>query len=326
MLSSRGIEATQAIQFFQSMHPLCSGAGGAKGPCADNGGPLVADRPTVLRLSKRATPGHHLGGWVTRPRPMSGSHGATFSVVGHGGALQRIPPATQTEPDDNQVLLRPAGTQSVPVRRGYIRPRPDLGFLGRALQLRSRLSSRSDGVFGPALFASTTRRDERRCTVSPGLLGLDRLRAAGAADPRAGSIMGDSVEKYDSTHPHRPLPMTPLRRAFAADEGTTGNLLNILDRLVGADRSRLMSSTSGFSGQCGAERLQRLGGSRWIMSDRFGRDVAHEILGKVGSPRRAPSGNPGQRRSELPDCPAFSSLPSASIGEVGFDCVDVQSV
>ena len=46
MLRILGVEQTQAIQYFGSTFPVCAGGQ----PCADNSIPLVAGKPTVVRV------------------------------------------------------------------------------------------------------------------------------------------------------------------------------------------------------------------------------------------------------------------------------------
>ena len=98
MLTIARIEATQAIQFCMSTLPLCTDVGGARVPCADNTVPLVAEKPTVLRLYVTgATLGALVSGVVTRPVP-SGAYGSTFTIAGVGGMRAPAFGVTRTDP------------------------------------------------------------------------------------------------------------------------------------------------------------------------------------------------------------------------------------
>ena len=93
-----GIEATQAIQFFRSTHPLCPGPGASRIGCPDNSVPMVAERPTVLRLYvSGASPGANVGAAVTSPST-GGGYGSTFTLVGTGSMVASAAPAVRGNP------------------------------------------------------------------------------------------------------------------------------------------------------------------------------------------------------------------------------------
>jgi hypothetical protein len=97
-----GIEATQAIQYFKSTHPLCTAPGGTKIPCPDNSVPFVAGKQLVLRLYvSGGTPGSRLSAIVTRPTGSSYPVGSTFQLLGLGGMDASATPATRTNNASN---------------------------------------------------------------------------------------------------------------------------------------------------------------------------------------------------------------------------------
>jgi len=320
-----GIEATQAIQFFRSTHPVCPGSGGVKVPCVDNSVPLVAEKPTVLRLYvSGATPGANVGGVATSPTS-GGTYGSTFSVAGTGTMTASGAPATRTNPGTTlQVVMRPhpPGTYRFDVL--VLEYAPNWGSVVASAtasitllfterrRIRIRLvrihyTGRGMNVAAPTVkdFWDATDFAQRVLPIpSPGF-----------------EIVRDSVESYygDFTRID-PSAHDPTWSGYVANRGTTGNLLNILDTLVGAESLPgdvvyvgiypANVSQAAFSGWAVG---------RWIISDRGGETFAHEILHKSGSPQHAPCGGPANVDPNYPDYPAFSALPAASIGEVGFD-------
>lgn len=326
MLRIWGIEATQAIQFFRSTHPLCRSPGGTTIACSDNSVPLVAAKPTVLRLYvSGASPGANLGGVATTPST-GGTYGSTFNVAGIGGTVASAQPATRTDPATTlQVPLRPQPVGTYRYTVIALEYAPNWGNVVssatasivlefterrrvRVRLVRIHYKGRGMDVAAPTLKDFWDATDfAQRCLPIP---------------PPGFEIVRDSVETYDGDFTRiDPSAHDPMWAGRAGNNGTTGNLLNILDRLAAAeslpgdvvyvgiypDNVR----QSAFSGWAVA---------RWIISDRSGETFAHEILHKHGVPQHAPCGGPANVDPGYPDYPAFSALPAASIGEVGFDC------
>jgi hypothetical protein len=152
-----GIEATQAIQYFQSTHPLCPGPGASGIGCPDNSVPMVAERPTALRLYvSGASPAANVGAAVTSPST-SGVYGSTFSLVGTGSMGATAAPAIRGDAATTlQVALRPhaAGTYRFDIV--VLEYAPNWAVPLRARPPRSRCSSPSGVGFGSAWCGSTT--------------------------------------------------------------------------------------------------------------------------------------------------------------------------
>ncbi len=326
MLRIWGIEATQAIQFFRSTYPLCPGPGGTSVACSDNTVPLVAQKQAVLRIYvSGATPGADLGGVATTPST-GGTYGGTFNLAGIGGAVASAAPASRTNPSTTlQIPLRPqpVGTYRFNVlvleyasNWGNVVTSTSasvvLEFIERR-RIRIRLVRIHYTGRGMDVAAPTVRDFWEASDFAQRVLPL----------PSPGfEIVRDSVETYDGDFtridPSAHDPMWPGR---AANNGTTGNLLNILDRLVAAES--LPGDVVYVAIYPDNVRQSAFSGwavSRWIISDRDGETLAHELLHKHGAPQHAPCGGPANVDPSYPDYPSFSALPAASIGEVGFDC------
>ena len=325
MLRIWGIEATQAIQFFRSTHPLCPGPGASRIGCPDNSVPMVAERPTVLRLYvSGAFPGANVGAAVTSPST-GGGYGSTFTLVGTGSMVASAAPAVRGNPATTlQVALRPhpAGTY-----------RFDVVVLEYAPNWGSAVASATASI----TLQFTERRRIRVRLVRIHYTGRGLNVAAPTVKdfwdltdfaqrvlpiPSPGfELVRESVETYDGDFTRiDPSAHDTMWPGYVANRGTTGNLLNILDGLAGAESLPAdviyvgiypdNVSQSAFSGWAVG---------RWIISDRVGETFAHEILHKSGQPQHAPCGAPANVDPSYPDYPAFSALPAASIGEVGFD-------
>jgi hypothetical protein len=140
-------------------------------------------------------------------------------------------------------------------------------------------------------------------------------------------IVKDSVEDYDGNFTRiDPSAHDPMWPGYAANRGTTGNLLNILDRLVGAES--LPADVAYVAIYPAGVNMAAFTGwavGRWIISDLNGTTLAHELGHRTGIPQHAPCGNPDNVDPNFPDFPSFSFLPAASIGEVGFDWSTLQA-
>ena len=106
----------------------------------------------------------------------------------------------------------------------------------------------------------------------------------------------------------------------------TGNLLNILDILVGAESlPGDVIYVAIYPANVNQAAFAGWAVGRWIISDGTGETFAHEILHHTGVPQHAPCGQPANVDAGFPDYPTFSPLPAASIGEVGFDWAFLQA-
>jgi hypothetical protein len=325
-----GIEATQATQYFKSTHPLCTAPNGTKIPCSDNSVPFVAGKQVVLRLYvSGGTQGSWLAAVVTRPGSSTPFNPGS-QVLGFGGIAASATPATRTNAASTiQVLIAPqqAGTWKFDV----IVLEYDAGWT----------------VIGSAVSSITLKfEDRRRIRVR-----LVRIRYAGrgmnvaapsvkdfwdATDfaqrvlpvPAPGfEIVRESEEPYDGDFTRiDPSAHDQMWSGYAANRGTTGNLLNILDTLAGAES--LPGDVIYVGIYPDNVRQSAFAGwavGRWIISDRNAETFAHEILHKCGS-RHAPCGGPADVDPGYPDYPSFSPLPAASIGEAGFDPSGMRAV
>jgi hypothetical protein len=328
MLRIPVIEATQAIQFYMSALPLCPGSAGSRVPCGDNTVPLVAEKPTVLRLYVTgATPGALVGGLVTEP-VQSGIYGSTFMIAGVGGMTATALAPTRTNPSTTlQVSIKPhaAGTYRFDVivteddASGKVVATASssitLQFVERRRQrirlVRIHYTGTQNGV----------KKDVAPRTVREFWDATDYAQRVLPIPSPGFEIVKDSVEDYDGNFTRiDPSAHDTTWPGYAANRGSTGNLLNILDRLVGAES--LPADVVYVGIYPPGVRMSAFAGwavGRWIISDLDGTTLAHELAHKNGVPQHAPCGNPDNVDPNFPDFPSFSVLPAASIGEVGFD-------
>ena len=325
MLTISGIEATQATQFFASTHPLCTGPGAARVPCADNSIPLVAGKPTVLRLYvSGASPGDNLGAVATVPRSAT-PFGQSWSVVGTGAMVATATPASRLDAATTlQILLRPQAAGTYQFDLLVLNYGPNWGSVVgsatgtitltfterrriRIRLVRIRYAGQGMNVAAPTQQDFWTATDFAQRTLpipSPGF-----------------EVVADSEALYDGDFTRiDPSAHDTTWPGYAGNRGTTGNLLNILDTLVAAEsQPREVIYVAIYPN--GVNRAAYTGWAvgRWIISDRGGETLAHEVLHHHGAPRHAPCGGPAYVDPDYPDYPAFSPLPAASIGEVGFD-------
>jgi hypothetical protein len=326
MLTIWGIEATQATQFFASSHPLCTGPGATKVPCADNSVPLVAGKPIVLRLYvSGASPGDNLAGMATVPHSTA-PFGPNWSVVGTGAMVASTKSASRLDVSTTiQILLNPhlVGTNQLDILVLNYGPNwaSVVGSATRSITLtfaerrririrlvRVRYTGRGMNIAAPTQqeFWNATDFAQRALPLpSPGF-----------------EVVADSVVLYDGDFTRiDPSAHDTTWPGYAANRGTTGSLLNILDTLVAAE-SQPPDVIYVAIYPNGVNQAAYAGWAvgRWIISDRSGESLAHEVLHHHGVPQHAPCGGPANVDPNYPNYPAFSPLPAASIGEVGFDC------
>lgn len=327
MIKIWGIEVTQATQFFQSTLKLCAGPGTSKIACPDNNVPLVAGKPTVLRLYVSGlTVGANVAATAFSPSGLTSIGGPTFSFAGISGMITAsVKPATRTDPSTTlQVVLRPTAT--------LFSGRLDLVVLEYAKSWPNNVVASATASIA-LQFVERRRIRIRLVRIHYKGLGKDVAPPTqqdfwGATDfaqrvlpiPTPGfEIIRDSVEPYDGNFTRiDPSAHDPSWPGRGANNGTTGNLLNILDGLAAAEALPADVIYVGMYPD-GVNQAGFAGWSvgRWVISSVDGQTLAHEILHHTGSPEHAPCGVPGD--PNYPDYPAISGLPAGSIGEVGFD-------
>ena len=334
MLMITRIEATQAIQFCMSTLPLCTDSAGTRVPCADNTVPLVAEKPTVLRLYVTgATPGALVGGVVTRPTP-SGAYGSTFSIAGVGSMRAPAFGVTRTDPSTTlQVSIRahPAGTYRFDVlaleygASGMVVATTTSSITLEFVE-RRRLRIRLVRIHYTGT-QNNVKKDVAPRSVQEFWDATDYAQRVLPIPSPGFEIVRNSVEQYDGDFTRiDPSAHDSMWSGYAANRGTTGNLLNILDTLVGAES--LAADVIYVAIYPPGVNMSAFAGwavGRWIISDLDGATLAHELAHKNGVPQHAPCGGPQNVDPNFPDFPSFSSLPAASIGEVGFDWSTMQA-
>ena len=335
MLAIARIEATQAIQFCMSTLPLCPGPGGTRVPCADNTVPLVAEKPTVFRLYVTgATPGALVGGVVTHPLS-SGAFGSTFTTVGVGGMTASAGPPARTDPSTTlQVTLRPhpAGIYRFDVlvleysASGNVVANASSTITVEFVE-RRRLRIRLVRIHYTGT-QNNVKKDVAARSVQDFWNATDYAQRVLPIPSPGFEIVKESVEEYDGNFTRiDPSAHDSMWPGYAANRGTTGNLLNILDTLAGAESLPPDVIYVGIY-PAGVNMAAFAGWAvgRWIISDLNGPTLAHELAHKNGVPQHAPCGNPANVDPNYPDFPSFSALPAASIGEVGFDSSTMQAL
>jgi hypothetical protein len=270
-----------------------------------------------------AAAGDNLGAVVTVPDMTV--FGSTAKVVGTGGMVASARPASRLDPSTTiQIVLRAqlAGTfrfdiillnygpnwSGIP---GTATRAITLTFVERR-RIRIRLvrihyTGRGMDVAAPTQqdFWDTTDFAQRALPIpSPGF-----------------EIVRDSIATYDGDFTRiDPSAHDTMWSGYAGNRGTTGNLLNILDALAGAESLPAdVIYVAIYPANVNQAAFAGWAVGRWIITDRTAETFAHEILHKVAAPQHAPCGQPANVDPGFPDYPAFSPLPAASIGEVGFD-------
>ncbi|HEY1347195.1 MAG TPA: hypothetical protein VGF54_19580 [Streptosporangiaceae bacterium] len=308
-----GVEVSQAIQIFGSTHLVCTNAANQPVTCADNSIPLVAGKRIAFRVYVRN---------VTAGATLSGGVSVHGQIV--GAAYDVTPSATPQRVNVgdsvNIVTSFPAdpGTWQYNVFIWENLPGGGVGDLATiSLQLEAhprrtipirlvRINYRGRGMNIPAP------------TVQDFWLATDFAQRALPIPNPGFTLVADSVEVYDGDFTRiDPSAHDTTWPGYAGNRGTTGNLLNILDRLVASET--FPTPTIWVAIYPDNVRQSAYGGwavGRWIISDRSGETFAHEVLHHFGSPQHAPGcGAPNAD----PNYPAYSMLPPSSIGEVGFD-------
>lgn len=131
-------------------------------------------------------------------------------------------------------------------------------------------------------------------------------------------VVHDSVEDYDGDFTRiDPSAHDMTWAGFAANRGTTGNLLNIMDRLKSSEgRPRDVVYLGIYP--AGANQAQFAGWAvgGWCLSSLAPEIIAHELAHRLCVPMHAPCGGPVFVDRNFP---LFQGLPDGSIGDVGLD-------
>lgn len=318
-LTIDGVEITQAIQYFQSPFPVCGPPGG-RIPCADNSLPVVEGKDTVIRV--------YVGGAVSGPGHRL--NGVGLPTVGPWlTATPMLPPSTpidRTRADQtlNFLLTAPVarGTVTVPIHiwdsdpsGGGVSTTVTITFQKTQLipvrLVRINYRGRGLNLPAPSLADFFNAADEFLTRVFP--------------VPHPGvSVVRDSVEVYDGN-----FSSTLATGGLAGLEGTTGTVWQILERLMLAETlapnvlyGALVPSGSLPTGPNTSRTVFPAGyiGRRFFalpsVPDLMATMIAH-ILWEVVSPCLAVTS--AEAVYAPPPYPTMSTLPGATIAEVGMD-------
>jgi len=312
------VEATQSTQIFQSSFPLCGGQ-----PCPDNSIPLVVNRRTILRVYlSGGIPGNFIGATVFHD-PNAGPPDLSQFQVGTPIRAGTQPPQRVSASDTVQIdmLVSSSGTWSFRVLAVEYDPQwqwqrssapfsINLSFHERRrvrirlVRIRYRNAARNLDLAAP--------------TVQEFWTALDFVQSVLPVPMPGFEIVHESEELYDGDFTRiDPSAHDSTWPGFAGNNGTTGNLLNIMDRLVAAES--LPDDVIYVGIYPAAARQSAFAGwavSRWIITDRAPETLAHELAHKLCVPQHAPCGTPANVDGSYP---TYGMFPNGSIGEVGFD-------
>jgi hypothetical protein len=315
-----GIEATQATQYFRSFFLQSNGQF-----APDNSIPLVAGKKTVLRVYiSGGTPGYRVSATaipVSPPVPgFAALRVGSGFTAGNNVADRRILSSTS----QIDFTITDPGSWDFDILAVEYPPTPNYNPPGISVPFRIRLTFEERRKIRIRLVRIRYSSVARNLNVAAPLVA-DFWKTAMEAQktlpvPSPGfSIYSESEELYDgnftSIDPGAHSSMWPGK---VANDGTTGNLLNIMDRLVTAENLPPDVIYVGIYPD-GVNQAAFIGWavSRWIITDKSGSTLAHEVGHKLGRPH-APCGNPAWVDTNFP---MYGSFPSGSIGEVGIDTI-----
>jgi len=318
-LAITGVEVSQAVQYYQSLFPLC-GTPAARTPCSDNSIPPVAGKATVVRAYLSGTPaGAFVSGIASYTD--SNSNQKFLSPIGTGAIPAGLP--SRVVASDALTFLIPSqdaypGVASLSIS-AFIRT---IGRPGRGASATVNLAFAQRGD----LLIRLVRVHYQSATLDvpaptlhffwslvPYMRGIYPVSATRIL------LIGDSEERCDAAGPQFFNNLAP----GSAGAGTTGTLFHILDQLAAAEGLSqnvvylalypldlyVQLLSPGFSGVGGGHRTVICGDPN--ATPNFAHEVGH-ALGLW----HAPAGGAG---GPDPNYPSYAPLPSGSIGETGFD-------
>ena len=314
MFRITGIELTQAIQYFGSSYPAC-GAPGNPQPCVDNSIPLVAGKPTAVRVYfEGATPGVPVSGFGVKlfadGLPTSITFPATADLVDVPS-----PPSRENAGHSVNLLVPPqwtAGTWRMSVSI-FEKPRTGLGriavateelrFVERALVpirlVRMHYKGRGLDIAPP--------------TIADFWQMMDFAQRAWPVLMPGFCIERESVEVFDGAF------TTQGDSNHPAEIGTTGTIWDILERLKASEGLPSDVVYFGFYPNPAGANGGVGGGGIMIAPNVIPGLTAHELghaQGLLHAPTPVvPLSDPHRDLA----FPRYGALPWGSIGEVGFD-------
>lgn len=316
-----GIEFTQATQFRQA-YDLA-----ARLPIPDNSIPLIAGKNLVLRVY---VSGATAGNWVGATAfPVGTVPGFPAMRVGQGfrmGTLLSMRSDLRTTVQIS-FTIPVAGTFDFDVYAMQYPPQSGTGGTLVSPPFRIRL------VFEERRLIRIRLVRIRYSSASRNLMAAaptvdDFWKSAAVArrmlpvpDPGF-EIVRDSVELYDGEF----LRIDPSAHdqswsGNSANNGTTGNLLNIMDRLANSEGLPADVFYVGMYPD-GVNQSSFVGWavSRWLLTDKSGTTLAHETGHKLRL-AHAPCGGPAAVDAAYPK---YGGLPDGSIGQYGLDTVAME--
>jgi hypothetical protein len=321
MLRILGVEQTQAIQYFGSTFPVCVGGQ----PCADNTIPLVAGKPTVVRVYfEGAAQDVVVTGFGVRLNPDGSPSSTTFP-----GKADLVnvpsPPSRENELHSLNIEIPPtqsrgqwklmlsifekasAGVAQVASRQ------VDLGFVERALVpirlVRLRYTRTSPGAPMIDIPAPTV---ADFWSMAEGF-----VQHIWPSPLPVFCIVRDSVEAFDGDYGgQNPNTDTPVSR------GSTGSISQIIANLRVAEGLSADVVYCGFYpagpgiNEPGLPSGGFGGGGTFVAPSVIPGLMAHELGHALGS----------MHTFDDPNYPHYGSLPAGTIGEVGFDALQPPAV
>jgi hypothetical protein len=348
MLRILGVELTQAIQYFDSTHPVCGSPPNLQ-PCADNSVPLVAGKPTAVRVYfSGASQGVPVTGFGVRLYPNGAPSTVTFPATTD---LVNVPlPPVREDPGQSINIIVPAEQSSgswklslsifekPPAGVGQISTwLVDVSFDARALvPLRLvRFNYRRSPAGAPAI-------DVPAPTVAEfWSLAAGFVQHLWPSPLPVFCLVRESVEIfdgiydcsdgiYDGTNPDgTPLCFGNPGKDTQSAKGTTGSISEILARLKMTEALPTDVVYCGFYPAAGGAGLPGGGyggGLAFVTPNVIPGLMAHELGHALGLPHApTPSFKPTYADADQ-GFPRYGSLEWGTIGEAGFDTIKPAAV